>query len=233
MVLVAVEEGGGGEEQGGGDKGRGERERIGGDGGESPSREGSPAAPPAVVVGVAALLRSRPRALLPPPAPSRAPLVPYLGNLAVCPRARRAGVATRLLAAAERAAAAFGDSELWLHGRGGRGGSGGGGSLYAAAGYRRVEEEGGDEGQGDDGEGSEGGGGGRGVEAAAAAAAAAARTGEERVLLRKRLPPRGRRQQQQQKQKLAEGEAGQGGVYLWRVVENVEDERGGETRGEM
>ena len=156
MVLVAVEEGRGGEE---------EEKR-----GRNDDDESSSPAPPsatAVVVGVAALRRSRPQALLPPPAPTRAPLVAYLGNIAVLPGARRAGVATRLLAAAERAAAAFGDRELWLHGREGRGsgsddgegenGGVGGGSLYLAAGYRRVgadEEE--EEGEGREEGGREG-----------------------------------------------------------------------------
>ena len=67
----------------------------------------------------------------------------------------------------------------------------------------------------------------------------------ERVLLRKRWLPKKERtarelkqeqqQQQQQQQRelqLAEGETGQGGVYLWRVVEEeVEDDEreGGET----
>lgn len=218
-MLVAVEE-----EEG---EGEGEERDRDDDGnkGES-STFPSPPLPSSSIVGVAALLRSRPEALLPPPAPTRAPLVPYLGNLAVAPAARGRGVARRLLSAAERAAAAFGDSELWLRGRNRSGSSDGedsSGNLYFAAGYRRVEQE-------QEGESAEA------EEREERGEAAASR--DERVLLRKRLsppPPRRRGaaneelriQRKGKQQELAGGGTGEGGAYLWRVVEVEDEGRGG------
>ncbi|PNH11056.1 hypothetical protein TSOC_002153 [Tetrabaena socialis] len=65
--------------------------------------------------GYLLLSLSQPLALLPPPFPSRAPQQVHVDALAVAAGGRRRGVASALLAAAERVARRWGGSSLWLH----------------------------------------------------------------------------------------------------------------------
>lgn len=66
-------------------------------------------------VGTLMLSVTQPQALLPPPFPSSSPPRLYISNMAVAPAWRRRGVASRLLAAADRLAARWGSDTLWLH----------------------------------------------------------------------------------------------------------------------
>jgi ribosomal protein S18 acetylase RimI-like enzyme len=79
-----------------------------------------------------------PDAALPPPFPSSRPQRLYISNMAVAPSYRRTGIATALLSATERLAAAWGESEVYLHvdevnatAR----------QLYAAAGFTLRDED--------------------------------------------------------------------------------------------
>ena len=56
-----------------------------------------------------------PDAALPAPWPSGKPQRLYLSNMAVAPSWRRRGLATALLAAAERLARAWGETQVYLH----------------------------------------------------------------------------------------------------------------------
>ena len=79
-----------------------------------------------------------PDAPLPPPFPTRRPYRSYLANVAVCPEARRVGVASKIIAEAERVSRAWGYTEMWLHvnidNPGAR-------ALYEGLGYAIVGED--------------------------------------------------------------------------------------------
>ena len=70
---------------------------------------------PRACVGAATVALVRCEAALPPPFPTRAAWRPYLCNMAVDVESRRRGLATQLLASAERLARRWGHTDLWLH----------------------------------------------------------------------------------------------------------------------
>ena len=90
------------------------------------------------LLGTAALTLATPEAALPPPFPSSKPRRAYLSNMAVVPAARRRGVASALVAACERVAAAWRKPSLWLHcDRRNTAAA----ALYAALGFEEVRRE--------------------------------------------------------------------------------------------
>ena len=70
---------------------------------------------PRACVGAATVALVRCEAALPPPFPTGAAWRPYLCNMAVDVECRRRGLATQLLASAERLARRWGHADLWLH----------------------------------------------------------------------------------------------------------------------
>lgn len=67
------------------------------------------------IAGCIAISLARPEAALPAPFPTRAPLRCYVSNMAVLQACRGQGIASLLLAKAERTARAWGFSCVWLH----------------------------------------------------------------------------------------------------------------------
>jgi GNAT superfamily N-acetyltransferase len=90
------------------------------------------------IIGCAVLAWCVPDATLPAPWPSSKPQRLYLSNMAVAPSWRRRGLATALLAAAERLARAWGENSIWLHvdevNSSGR-------KLYEASGFTLQDED--------------------------------------------------------------------------------------------
>jgi len=103
-----------------------------------PEEAGDDRVVPRSVVSSATLQVCVPDAPLPPPFPSARPYRAYLANVAVAPEARRAGVATAVIARAERISKLWGFEEMWLHvnidNPGAR-------KLYEGLGYERVGED--------------------------------------------------------------------------------------------
>ena len=79
--------------------------------------DGYVAPPPGTreIIGSATLQVCVPDAPLPPPFPTSRPYRSYLANMAVCPEARRRGVATSVIRYAERVSLLWGFDEMWLH----------------------------------------------------------------------------------------------------------------------
>ena len=79
--------------------------------------DGYVAPPPGTreIIGSATLQVCVPDAPLPPPFPTSRPYRSYLANMAVCPEARRRGVATSVIRYAERVSRLWGFDEMWLH----------------------------------------------------------------------------------------------------------------------
>eukprot|EP00747_Dinoflagellata_sp_TGD_P063369 gnl/TRDRNA2_/TRDRNA2_153413_c0_seq3.p1 gnl/TRDRNA2_/TRDRNA2_153413_c0~~gnl/TRDRNA2_/TRDRNA2_153413_c0_seq3.p1 ORF type:complete len:391 (-),score=61.69 gnl/TRDRNA2_/TRDRNA2_153413_c0_seq3:97-1269(-) len=90
------------------------------------------------LVGGAMLKVCVPDALLPPPFPSNGPYRAYISGLAVVEGARRCGVATSLIKAAERTARLWGFDEVWLHVNVDNMGAL---AFYQNLGYERISKE--------------------------------------------------------------------------------------------
>ena len=89
-------------------------------------------------MGAVTVALVRCEAALPPPFPTGAAWRPYLCNMAVDLDCRRRGLATELLAAAEKLARRWGHSDLWLHSEVNNEAALG---LYQGAGYEVVSQD--------------------------------------------------------------------------------------------
>lgn len=103
-----------------------------------PSEYEPPAPGAREIVGSATLQVCVPDAPLPPPFPTRRRYRSYLANVAVCPEARRVGVASKIIAEAERVSRAWGYTEMWLHVNVDNPGAR---ALYEGLGYAIVGED--------------------------------------------------------------------------------------------